>query len=121
VSDRIVLHGLQAHGYHGVHDHERRNGQLFVVDATLAVDTRAAARSDDLADTVDYSSLARELCEVVEGEPVSLLETLAGRLVAVCLADPRVDAVDITVHKPQAPVGVPVDDITVTIHRDRSG
>lgn len=118
--DRIGLHGLRVRGYHGVFGHERRDGQEFVVDAILGVDVRAAAAADDLSLTVDYGTLAGRLADVVAGEPVALIETLADRLAAVCLAEPGVQEAEITVHKPQAPVPQDVRDITVTIHRTHS-
>jgi dihydroneopterin aldolase len=118
--DRIALHGLTAHAFHGVYEAERRAGQTFRVDAVLEVDTAAAAAGDDLGRTVDYAGLARALHGVLTGEPVDLIETLAQRLADVCLADPRVDAVEIAVHKPEADLGVPVDDVTVTIRRERT-
>jgi len=117
--DRICLSGLRAHGYHGVLAAERARGQEFVVDAVLWLDTSAAAEADDLSRTVDYGSLAGRLADVLSGEPVALFETLATRLAAVCLADDVVQHAEITVHKPQAPVGVPVRDVSVTIRRSR--
>ena len=119
-SDSIVVRGLRVRGHHGVLPEERATGQTFVVDAVLSVDTTSAARSDDLGDTIDYAQLAHRLAAVVEGEPVDLLETLAARLVAVCLEDDRVHRAEVTVHKPEAPVGLPVDDVAVTITRTRS-
>ena len=118
-ADRIAVRGLRAHGYHGVLAQERQAGQVLVVDAVLEVDTAAAAGSDDLSLTVDYARLAQRLAAVVTGKPVDLIETLAARLAAVCLDDERVTATEITVHKPAAPVGVPVEDVTVTIRRER--
>jgi dihydroneopterin aldolase len=120
MADRIALVGLRAFGYHGVLPQERREGQLFIVDATLTVDTRFAAASDDLAHTVDYAGLAQRLVGVVEGEAVNLIESLAQRLADVCLESDRVSDVEITVHKPDAPTGVAVADVTVTITRDRT-
>lgn len=117
--DRIALRGLRARGHHGVLPRERRDGQDFVVDAVLTVDTRAAAVSDALGDTVDYGGLASRLADLVAGEPVDLLETLCQRLADACLADPRVEAVEVTVHKPSAPVPVPVADVAVTVVRSR--
>ena len=119
-SDRITLRGLRAHAHHGVYPFERERGQLFLVDAVLELDTRAAAAGDDLDKTVNYAELAQQLHDALTGEPVNLLETLAQRLAHVCLADPLVDAVEITVHKPQAELGVPFDDVTVTIRRVRT-
>ncbi len=117
--DRISLLGLRAFGRHGVLDAERQEGQEFIVDAVLSLDTSAAAAADRLALTVDYGSLADRLAAVVSGEPVDLIETLASRLAAVCLADELVREVEITVHKPHAPVAQPVRDVTVTISRSR--
>ncbi|HET9654236.1 MAG TPA: dihydroneopterin aldolase [Kineosporiaceae bacterium] len=117
--DQIALVGVSAYGRHGVFDHERRDGQQFHVDAVLHLDTRPAAASDDLADTVDYGALAVGLADVIRGEPVNLLETLAGRLAGVCLADPRVAAVDITLHKPQAPVTEQFEDVRLSVRRYR--
>jgi dihydroneopterin aldolase len=120
VTDRIELSGLRVRGRHGVFDFERRDGQDFVVDVVLELDVSVAAASDELADTVDYGMLAQGLARVVEGEPVKLLETLAERLVAVCLADERVAATTVTVHKPQAPISLAFADVAVTVRRGRT-
>lgn len=117
--DRVAVRGLRAYGRHGVYPQERRDGQEFVVDAVLTVDTRPAAADDDLSRTVDYGALAGRLAAVVTGEPVRLIETLAERLAQVCLSERMVRDVEITVHKPHAPVPCPVDDVTVTISRRR--
>jgi len=119
VTDRIALTGLRARGHHGVYESERRDGQDFIVDVTLELDTAKAAASDDIADTVHYGELAAGLAAVVAGEPVNLLETLAERLAGVCLADSRVRAATVTVHKPQAPIPLAFADVAVTIRRLR--
>ena len=106
-------------GHHGVLDFERREGQEFVVDVEILLDTRAAARGDDLGATVHYGHLAERLHRAVSTDPVDLIETLAQRLADVCLAEPPVMAVDVTVHKPQAPIRVAFDDVSLTIHRSR--
>jgi 7,8-dihydroneopterin aldolase/epimerase/oxygenase len=118
-SDRLALRGLRAVGHHGVFEHERRDGQEFVVDAVLGVDTGAAGRADDLSLTVDYGRLSQQLVDAVASEPVDLIETLAQRLADLCLAQPLVEWVEVTVHKPQAPIEVPFEDVTLTIHRRR--
>ena len=120
MTDRVSVRGLRAHGRHGVLPAERAHGQDFIVDVELELDTSSAAVSDALDDTVDYASLAEELTAVVSGEPVNLIETLARRLADVCLRDERVLAVTVEVHKPQAPVTVPVGDISVRIRREQA-
>lgn len=118
--DTIALTGLRVRGRHGVFEHERRDGQEFVIDAVLYVDTRKAAASDELGDTIDYGMLAQELAAVVSGPPVRLIEVLADRLVAVCLQDERVGRATVTVHKPSAPIPLTFGDVAVTITRARS-
>jgi 7,8-dihydroneopterin aldolase/epimerase/oxygenase len=120
MTDRIELTGLRAHGRHGVYDFERASGQEFVIDAVLELDLAPAARSDDVADTVHYGELADRLVGVITGEPVNLIETLADRLIDVCLDDPRVSAATITVHKPEAPVPHAFTDVAVTMRRRRT-
>ena len=117
--DRITVRGLHAHAHHGVYDWERERGQIFRVDAVLELDTAPAAAGDDLDRTVNYAALAQELHAVLTGEPVDLLETLAQQLADTCLANPLVDAVEITVHKPEADLGVAFDDVAVAIRRQR--
>jgi dihydroneopterin aldolase len=119
MSGRISLTGLRAKGHHGVYDFERAQGQDFVVDVRLDLDLDRAAASDDVADTVHYGELAGRLVAVLTGEPVNLIETLAGRLLAVCLADERVEAAEVTVHKPQAPIPHDFADVAVTLSRSR--
>jgi 7,8-dihydroneopterin aldolase/epimerase/oxygenase len=118
--DRIALRGLRARGHHGVYDFERSQGQDFLVDAVLEIDLSAAAASDDVVDTVHYGELADRLVAIVAGPPVNLIEALAQQLVDACLADPRVRAVEVTVHKPSAPIPHPFTDVSVTLRRERS-
>jgi dihydroneopterin aldolase / 2-amino-4-hydroxy-6-hydroxymethyldihydropteridine diphosphokinase len=117
--DQIRLAGLAARGHHGVFEHERRDGQDFVVDVVLHLDTRTAAGSDEVTDTVHYGELAVGLADVLRGEPVHLLERLVDRLARVCLADRRVAATDITVHKPGAPIPERFADVAVAVRRTR--
>lgn len=118
--DEITLTGVRAFGRHGVYDHERRDGQEFVVDATMYVSTRRAAETDDVADTVHYGEAAAQIAGLVAGEPVNLLETLAARIAEALLASAPVRMVAVTVHKPQAPIAVPFTDVAVTVRRGRA-
>jgi dihydroneopterin aldolase / 2-amino-4-hydroxy-6-hydroxymethyldihydropteridine diphosphokinase len=117
--DQIRLLGVTARGRHGVLEHERQDGQEFSVDAVLHLDTSTAAATDDLAATVDYGALATRIADLVRGEPVDLIETLAARIAASCLESPGVVAVDVAVHKPQAPISEQFDDVVVAIRREK--
>lgn len=121
MSDRIELTGLRVRGHHGVFSHERRDGQDFVLDLALEVDLTAAAASDDLVDTVDYGALAEGAAAIVGGPPRRLIEAVAGEVAAKVLEDERVAAVEVTLHKPQAPITVPFDDVAVVLRRERAG
>ena len=118
-ADEITLTGLRVFGRHGVYDEERRVGQDFVVDVTLRLDTRRAAATDDVADTVHYGELAERIAAIVGGDPVDLLETLAARIADEVLTADLVRSVRVTVHKPDAPIPLAFDDVAVTIERER--
>lgn len=115
--DVIEIRGIRGFGRHGVFDHERAEGQEFTVDVRLELDTRAAAASDRLADTVNYGTVAEQVHAAIENDPVDLLETLAQRIADRCLADRRVSGAAVTIHKPSAPITVPFDDVSLTVYR----
>lgn len=115
--DTLTISGIEGFGHHGVFEAERRDGQVFLADLALAVDTRAAARTDDLQDTVDYGNLVARVVKAIESDPVDLIETLAERIADTCLEDDRVRSVEVTVHKPHAPVDATVGDVALRITR----
>lgn len=115
--DRIELTGIGGWGYHGVHDEEREKGQRFVVDVALGLDLAPAAAGDDLARTVDYGDLAERVHEVISAEPLQLIESVAQRVMDLCLQYPPVQWASVTVHKPMAPIEVSFTDVSVTIER----
>jgi dihydroneopterin aldolase len=117
--DTITLTGITAVGYHGVFDHERRDGQPFVVDVVLHLDLRAAGQSDDLTQTAHYGELAEQVVELITGEPLNLIEALAERIASHILGSFAVHAVEVAVHKPKAPIEVPFGDVAVSIYRER--
>ncbi|MEB4207583.1 dihydroneopterin aldolase [Mycobacterium sp. 94-17] len=121
MADRIELRGLTIRGYHGVFDHERANGQDFVVDITVWIDLAAAAASDDLADTYDYAALAQLAADVVAGPARKLLETVGARIADRVMDDERVHAVEVVLHKPQAPIPQQFADVAVVVRRSRRG
>ncbi len=118
--DEITLTGVRAFGRHGVYEEERRDGQEFVVDATLYVSLRRAGETDDVADTVHYGEAAERIAEIIAGDPVDLIETLAHRIADALLSYDLVQMVAVTVHKPSAPIPVPFGDVVDTIRRGRS-
>lgn len=120
MSDQLAVRGIEVFAHHGVFDFERRDGQVFVIDLVLGMDTRAAAADDDLTKTVHYGELVEEVKTAVERDPVDLIETLAQRIVEVCLDHDEVDWVEVTVHKPNAPIATTFSDVALTIRRSRT-
>lgn len=118
--DRISLTGITAFGRHGVFDFERDQGQRFVVDVSCTLDLGPAARTDDLTQTIDYGALARAVAADVERDPLNLIEALADRIAVTCLRYQAVQCVEVTVHKPQAPMPVDVADVAVTLTRSKT-
>lgn len=118
--DRIMLTGLEVFAWHGVLESERRDGQRFVVDVVIELDARPAAASDALSDTVDYGLLAIRVHDAVAAEPVNLIETVAHRVADVALSFEEVGWVQVTLHKPDAPVAIRFSDVAVTIERSRT-
>ncbi|MBI3224955.1 MAG: dihydroneopterin aldolase [Mycolicibacterium cosmeticum] len=119
MADRIELRGLTVRGHHGVFEHERRDGQDFVVDLTVWVDLAAAAASDDLADTLDYGALAQRAADIVAGPPRNLIETVSAEIADDVMTDARVHAVEVVVHKPGAPIPLAFNDVAVVARRSR--
>ena len=118
--DRISLTGISAFGHHGVFDSERKQGQRFVVDVSCTLDLSAAASTDDLGQTIDYGALAQAVAADVERDPLNLIEALADRIALTCLRYDAIQCVQVTVHKPQAPMPVDVTDVTVTLTRSKT-
>lgn len=121
MADRIELRGLTVCGQHGVLDNERADDQDFVVDITLWMDLVDAAASDDLSDTYDYGVLAQRAADVVAGPARNLIETVAGEIAEDVMHDERVHAVEVTVHKPGAPIPQAFADVAVVARRSRRG
>jgi dihydroneopterin aldolase len=115
--DSITLTGLRVRAHHGVYDFERENGQEFLVDLTVGVDLQAASASDDVAKTIHYGELAERVAAAVASDPVDLIETVAERVADLVLSYPAAQSVRVTVHKPDAPISVPFDDVAVSILR----
>ncbi|HEY9314275.1 dihydroneopterin aldolase [Williamsia sp.] len=122
MADRIELRGLKVRGNHGVFDHERADGQDFIVDVILWVDSRIAAATDDLADTVDYGALAQTTHDIIAGTPRNLIETVAAEIAdTVMRGTEQVAACEVTLHKPSAPIPLTFDDVAVVARRSRKG
>ncbi|GAB4582688.1 dihydroneopterin aldolase [Nocardia sp. IFM 10818] len=119
-TDRIELRGLRVYGHHGVFDFEKRDGQEFVVDLTVWTDFSAAAKSDDLAETIHYGELADQVAAIVGGEPRDLVETVVSEIAdQVIAAHPRIAAVEVVLHKPSAPIPHTFEDVRVVTSRRR--
>lgn len=120
VSDRITLTGLRVRGNHGVFEHEKRDGQDFFIDITVWLDLTDAAKTDDLAKTMHYGELAERAAAIVGGPARDLIEAVAGDVADDVLSDERVRAVEVTVHKPSAPIPLTFTDVAVTVRRERA-
>lgn len=118
--DSISLGGIFARGIHGVLESEHQAPQDFSVDLTLWFDSRRAASSDDITQTVDYSVVAKKIVTVIEQESVSLIERLATQIAMAVLEDARIEVVRVTLHKPQACLTVKFSDVAVSILRTRA-
>ncbi|NPD04941.1 dihydroneopterin aldolase [Nocardioides sp. zg-1308] len=119
MTDELSVTGIECWAHHGVFDFERREGQTFVVDLVLGIDTRRAAATDDLVETVNYGTLTADVKAAVERDPVDLIETVAQRIADVCLLDTRVEWARVTLHKPDAPIDATYSDVALTITRTR--
>lgn len=118
-TDSIILTGLRVNAHHGVYDFEKENGQDFLIDVTVWLDLARVAASDDVSQTIHYGELAVEITEAAAHNPVDLIETVAERIAAVVLAHEPAERVQVTVHKPDAPISVPFTDVAVRIERTR--
>lgn len=120
MADRIELKGLEGYGYHGVFEHEKREGQRFIVDITCWADLRPAAETDDLNQTINYAELAELAHGIITGEPFDLIEAVAGTIADKAMAAfPILHAVEVTVHKPQAPIPLSFADVAVVARRSK--
>lgn len=117
--DRIAIDGIEVFAHHGVLPQEREQGQRFLIDVTVELDLTGPAASDDLYDTVDYAALSERVHRAASGGPYDLIERVAGAVLDACFEEHRVRAAEVTVHKPDAPVPVPVRDLSVTLRRER--
>lgn len=118
--DKILISGIRVRGFHGVLAEEREQGQDFLVDCELHINLTNAIKSDDLNKTVNYAEVAELIREIIEGAPVDLIETLAGRIADRILKSfRRIQKVIVTVHKPEAPINVEFLDVAVVVERKR--
>ncbi len=120
MSDRIFINGLSLHAYHGVMAYESKVGQTFTIDMVLDIDLAAAARSDQVKDTVSYDQVVACASDVFCAQRYKLIEAAAGKVADAVLAKfSRVRSIEVTIHKPHAPIAATFDDVGVTIVRSR--
>lgn len=122
MSDRIALRGMRFLGRHGVELEERLEPQPIEVDVELEMDLARPATSDELGDTVDYAAVFSLVGGIVEGRSFRLLEALAGEIAAAIVAahgtdEPRLDAVEVRVRKPRAPLPGALETVEVSLRR----
>jgi dihydroneopterin aldolase len=120
MSDRIFINGLSLHAYHGVMAYEAKVGQTFTIDLELTIDLAGAARSDKVVDTVSYDKVVDCASEAFTQQRFRLIEAAAGKVAdAVLAAFPRVQSINVTIHKPHAPIAATFSDVGVTLERSR--
>lgn len=119
LNDRIHIKGLSAFGFHGVLPEERQNGQNFIVDLELEIDSRPASLSDDLNLTVNYAEISDEVVAIIQGSAVNLIETLAARIAEKILQHDAVQRVSVQINKPNAPINQIFSNVSITITRTR--
>jgi 7,8-dihydroneopterin aldolase/epimerase/oxygenase len=120
MSDTIFISGVVIHARHGVMEHETEVGQRFVIDLELSVDLSESSRTDRLADTVSYSNVVATATAAFKNTNYKLLERAAGAVAdAVLSTFPRINTVEVTVHKPHAPIAAIFDDVGVVLMRTR--
>ena len=121
-ADRIILQGMRFYGFHGVNPEEKVQGQSYLVDLEAEVDLARPGGTDALDDTVSYTHLYRAIRAIMEGDPRNLLERLAQEVAERLLAEFPLEAVTVTVKKPNPPIkGSFIDHAAVRIHRRREG
>ena len=118
--DYIELRGVQAQGFHGVFEEEKKHAQEFLVDVRLFLSLKRAAESDDVSHTVNYAEVATLIEQIIQGPSVDLLETLANTIATACLTFEQVTAVRVKVHKPNAALPVSFRDVSVSVYRKKS-
>jgi dihydroneopterin aldolase len=122
MTDRVFIHGLSLHAYHGVMEHEASVGQTFTLDLVLDIDLAQAALSDKVADTVSYSSVVQAASEAFCARRFRLIEAAAGAVAEALLERfPRIRTIRVTVHKPHAPIAATFRDVGVELVRSRHG
>lgn len=119
MNDRIELTGIEVYARHGVLQREQETAQVFRVDVAAYMDTTAAASSDDLSNALDYGELAMEVREAVGDQSYKLIETVASKVADAVMAHPQVTRSIVTIHKPDAPIDLVFEDVSVTIERSR--
>ncbi len=119
MADRIRISGIEVLARHGVLDSEKRTDQKFLIDLELTLDVAVAASTDRLEETVDYGELSQRAHDYVASTSFNLIERLAHGVADLAMEYSKVEAVEVTVHKPDAPIEVPFADVSVTVSRER--
>lgn len=122
MTDKIFIRGLALHAHHGVLPYEGKVGQSFTIDLVLEIDLSTAARTDKVADTVSYDQVVAVASATFTGQKFKLIEAAAGKIAEAVLAKfSRVQSVEVTIHKPHAPIAATFSDVGVTLTRRRNG
>ena len=120
--DKIIITDLHLFAYHGVNIEEKIHGQNFYLDIVGYADLISACRSDDIDDTVSYSKMVKRASYAFTAEKYDLIEKAAQEVADILLREfPKLQAVDVTVRKPEAPIKAEFGSVAVSIRRERNG
>jgi dihydroneopterin aldolase len=118
--DKITVKGLKLFAYHGVNPEEKRDGQEFIIDMDYYLDLGGACKSDDLNETVSYAKVVKAIRRVFTAQSYDLIERAAQEVCDSLFEEfEKIQKIEITLKKPQAPVKAEFDYMAVTLTRTR--
>lgn len=119
--DKIRISRLEVYAYHGVLEHEKKQGQTFYISADLFVDLKPAAGTDDLEKTINYAEICQEITRLMTEKTYDLIETCGDVILRHIMGQyPQIKEMEVTIFKPQAPIGLPLDCVSVQLSRRRN-
>ncbi|MBR3039668.1 MAG: 2-amino-4-hydroxy-6-hydroxymethyldihydropteridine diphosphokinase [Lachnospiraceae bacterium] len=118
MKDEIIISGLKVFAWHGVYEEEQEKGQNFIINARLALDTSQAGATDSLEDSVDYAKVCLFINDFMRINRFNLIEAVANQMARkIMVRFPMTQSVELEIMKPEAPIPVPFETVSVKIER----